>query len=249
MRPLRVVAAAACLAISGLVAPLAGAATAEPAELDTANQPMIIDGNFAEETRGAARLFRNGAEVCSATVIAPEWVLTAEHCVASSGNSVRYGDLDQHAGTLVDQAPNGVITHPSADLALIRLANEVDTEFTPLAPSQQVAVGDTVQTYGWGATCIPAPGQGEASCQSQYLKYANVEVTGVDGTCRGDYRGGLGVCGSRIDGIPAGGDSGGPMFAESGYQIGVASTSDRRSVTVYTHITPYRDWITQHTGV
>ena len=81
--------------------------------------------------------------------------------------------------------------------------------------------------------------------QSRYLKVANVRVTSPQ--CS-DYEGGVAVCANRIDGITAGGDSGGPMFA-SGHQVGVASTSDRQYSTAYTNITQYRSWISQVAGV
>ena len=112
----------------------------------------------------------------------------------------------------------------------------------PLGTASNVSVGQTVQVYGWGATCT---GQPEINCQSRYLKYANVRVTSV--SCR-DYTGGVAVCAQRIDGITAGGDSGGPMFA-SGRQVGVASTSDRSTRTAYTNITQYRSWISSVAGV
>ena len=64
----------------------------------------------------------------------------------------------------------------------------------------------------------------------------------------GDYRGGVAVCANRVDGVPAGGDSGGPMFA-SGRQVGVASTSDRHVRTAYANVTYYRDWIFAIAGV
>ncbi|OEV22723.1 trypsin, partial [Streptomyces nanshensis] len=66
----------------------------------------------------------------------------------------------------------------------------------------------------------------EINCQSRYLKYANVVVTGG---CQDAYCGSA-ICARRGDGITAGGDSGGPMMA-NGAQVGVASTSDRQSNT------------------
>jgi secreted trypsin-like serine protease len=74
---------------------------------------------------------------------------------------------------------------------------------------------------------------------------ANVQVTSVD--CP-DGAAGVSVCANRGDGITAGGDSGGPMYA-NGKQVGVASTSDRQSYTAYINITQYRDWIQSVAGV
>ncbi|MPZ79107.1 MAG: trypsin-like serine protease [Actinophytocola sp.] len=209
--------------------------------------PAIIDGGFAENAPWAARLFVNGQENCSATIIAPEWILTAQHCVAGGGTyTFHIGSLDQTQG----ESATGINiqTHPSADLALVQLDHAVSATYSPLGTADAVDVGQTVQVYGWGATCTDQP---EINCQSQLLKVANVGVSSV--SCS-DYIGGTAVCANRIDGITAGGDSGGPMFATSPadggyYQVGVASTSDRQTFTAYTNVTQYRDWIAGIAGV
>ncbi|WP_433871082.1 S1 family peptidase [Saccharopolyspora sp. CA-218241] len=237
-------AAALVLAALAFTAPAQAAPAPQeaPAPPADAVQPFIIDGREVDSAPWAARLFIDGQENCSASIIAPEWVLTAEHCVAGGEVSFNVGDVDQTQGVHVTQVPGGVHTHPSADLALVNIDQAVDTEYAPLGSVGDVAVGDTVQTYGWGATCTDRP---EIQCQSQILKVADVQVTDIG--CS-DYRGGTAVCASRGDGIPAGGDSGGPMFS-GGVQVGVASTSDRATRTAYTNITEYRDWISSLAGV
>jgi secreted trypsin-like serine protease len=231
--------AAAALAVMGVVTPVA---TAAPATQPSDVTPMIIGGGTASNAPWAARLFRNGGQVCTATVIAPLYVLTARHCVAGSGTyTVRIGSLDQTSGGQM-RTGSTITRHPSADLAIIRLTQSYSGTYSPLGTTSNVAVGQTVQVYGWGATCT---GQPEINCQSRYLKFANVRVTSV--SCS-DYTGGIAVCASRIDGITAGGDSGGPMFA-SGRQVGVASTSDRSTRTAYTNVTRYRSWIQSIAGV
>ncbi|GAB1508823.1 S1 family peptidase [Actinophytocola sp. KF-1] len=208
--------------------------------------PAIIDGGNATSGPWAARLFVDGQENCSATIIAPTWILTAEHCVAGSGTyTFHIGDLDQTQG---EQATGVAIhTNPEADLALVELDHAVTATYSPLGNPDAVEVGETVQVYGWGATCTDRP---EIECQSQLLKVANVQVSAVDCT---DYRGGTAVCANRVDGITAGGDSGGPMFATapdgSYVQVGVASTSDRQTFTAYANLTAYRDWIASIAGV
>lgn len=224
---------------------LAPTASAAP-ESDV--QPYIIGGGTATNAPWAARLFRNGQQNCSATIIAPTWVLTAQHCVASSGTyTFRIGSLDQTTGGTMATAVQ-IIQHPSADLALARLDRSVAGTYAPLGTTTAVAVNQTVQLYGWGATCTNQP---EINCQSRYLKYANTRVTSVNGR---DYRGGIAISVTRIDGIAAGGDSGGPMFATSPvdgrrYQVGVASTSDRSTRSNYTAVTRYRSWIASYAGV
>jgi secreted trypsin-like serine protease len=217
-------------------------ATASAAPEDPNMSPMIIGGSDASNFPYAARLFFNGRENCSATKIAPQWILTAEHCVSGSGTyTFRAGSLDQTSGGQLVTA-NQIIKHPSADLALARVSTSMSAPFAPLGST--VSVGETVKIYGWGATCTNQP---EINCQSRYLKVADTRVTTTNGR---DYRGGQAISVRRIDGIAAGGDSGGPMFAD-GRQVGVASTSDRSSVSNYTNInnTSYRAWIRQYAGV
>lgn len=219
---------------------LATPATAAPEE--PGMSPMIIGGSYASNFPYAARLFVNGRENCSATKIAPTWILTAEHCVSRSGTyTFRAGSLDQTSGGQLVTGTQ-IIKHSSADLALVRVSTSMSAPFSPLG--NPVAVGQTVQLYGWGATCTNQP---EINCQSRYLKVANTRVTSTNGR---DYRGGQAISVTRVDGIAAGGDSGGPMFAD-GRQVGVASTSDRATRSNYTSLnnTSYRNWIRQHTGV
>nr|WP_218888498.1 trypsin-like serine protease [Saccharopolyspora hordei] len=226
---------------------MAAAAFAAPAQATEPQaqdvRPNIIDGREVDSAPWAARLFVDGQENCTATIIAPEWVLTAQHCVAGGGQlSFNIGDVDQTQGEHAEAKSGGVVVHDTADLALVNIDHAVQTEYAPLGSVGDVEVGDTVQTYGWGATCTDKP---EIECQAQILKVADVDVTDI--ACS-DYRGGTAVCATRGDGIPAGGDSGGPMFS-GGVQVGVASTSDRQSTTAYTNITEYRDWIQSVAGV
>lgn len=204
---------------------------------------QIIDGGYATNAPWAARMFANGQQRCSATIIAPVYILSARHCVedvSASALSFRIGSLDQFNG---GQTASGVSyeLHSSADLAIIRLDRSVIATYSPLGTTNHVYVNQTVQVYGWGATCTNQP---EINCQSQRLKVANVVVTSV--SCS-DYIGGVAVCARYGNGIPAGGDSGGPMFA-AGRQVGVASTSNRATRTAYTNVTAYRGWIQSIAG-
>ena len=241
MRISKIALAFACSAIT--MAGVAPAAVAAPTA-DPGAGIQIIDGGLAQSGPWAARMFHNGQQRCSATIIAPTYILSARHCVSGlpvSGFSFRIGSLDQTTGGQTASAV-AITMHPSADLSIIRLDRSVSATYSPLGTTSNVANGQTVQIYGWGATCT---GQPEINCQSQLLKVANVVVTSV--SCS-DFTGGIAVCARRGDGIAAGGDSGGPMFA-SGRQVGVASTSNRATRTAYTNITRYRSWISSVAGV
>ncbi|MEW1654181.1 trypsin-like serine protease [Streptomyces sp. NPDC093707] len=228
--------AAAAVAVLALVTPAASAAPVSPG---TPGPRPIIGGQYANSGPWAARLYSNGQETCSATIIAPTWILTAKHCVAGGALSFRIGSLDQYSGGV---AANGVQTYTSGpDLALVRLDRSVSTTYATLGQPGSVSVGQNVQVYGWGATSQCGS---EINCQSRYLKYANVTVSGG---CTDAY-GGSAICAYRGDGITAGGDSGGPMMA-NGVQVGVASTSDRQTSTAYSNVTAYRSWIRSIAGV
>nr|WP_246019425.1 trypsin-like serine protease [Saccharothrix australiensis] len=217
---------------------LAPNASAAPAAADTEVSPYIIGGGYASNAPWAARLFSNGRQTCSATIIAPTWILTAKHCVSGGGLSFRIGSLNQSSGGTL---ANGVQTHThSSDLALVRLDKSVSGTYATLASSSPGA-GTSVQVYGWGATSRCGS---EINCQSERLKVANVTVSG---SCTDAY-GGTAICARRGNGITAGGDSGGPMMS-GGQQIGVASTSDRQTTTAYTNVTRYRSWIQSIAGV
>ncbi|GAA3462187.1 trypsin-like serine protease [Saccharothrix longispora] len=236
MRITRLVPAIAAALLSLLTAVPSGAAAPAP---DGGVTPYIIGGGYASNAPWAARLFSNGRQTCSATIIAPTWILTAKHCVSGGGLSFRIGSLDQTSGGTV---ANGVQTvNHSSDLSLVRLDRSVSAGYARLGQPGSVTVGQSVQVYGWGATSRCGS---EINCQSQYLKVANVTVTGG---CTDAY-GGSAICARRGDGITAGGDSGGPMMA-SGVQVGVASTSDRQTTTAYTNVTRYRSWIQSVAGV
>ncbi|RZS34040.1 trypsin [Herbihabitans rhizosphaerae] len=245
MRLLRIGAVVAGVALTVLGASPAMAAPEQPSG---PVGPRIIDGDLAKSGPWAARQFNDGREACSSTIIAPKWILTAQHCVDGAGElTFHIGNLDQTQG----EKATGVKVHesPDADLALVELDHEVQATYSPLGNPGDAEVGETVQLYGWGATCTDKP---EIECQSQHLKVANTEVTAVDGSCQ-DYRGGKAVCVKRGDGIAAGGDSGGPMFAKNAdgkdVQVGVASTSDRQTRSTYGNITQYRDWVKSIAGV
>ncbi|WP_443217807.1 S1 family peptidase [Saccharothrix sp. CCNWYY140] len=235
MRPSRLIPALAAALLSLLA--LAPAGSAAPAT-DGGVSPYIIGGGYASNAPWAARLFSNGRQTCTATIIAPTWILTARHCVSGGGLSFRIGSLDQTTGGTV---ANGVQTYThSSDLALVRLDRSVSATYSRLATASPAA-GTTVQVYGWGATSRCGS---EINCQSRYLKVANVIVSGA---CTDAY-GGSAICARYGNGITAGGDSGGPMV-HNGLQIGVASTSDRQTTTAYTNVTRYRSWIQSIAGV
>lgn len=227
------------LASVGLV-PVAGAAPAQEPGVGI----DIIGGDVATNAPWAARLFTDGQEFCTGALIAPTYVLTAEHCLTQRPGTVRtfrIGSLDQTSGGVTATAVDFWV-NSEADIGVARIDRPVHTTYAQLGGHGDVRVSDIVQVYGWGATCTDRP---ETECQSRFLKVADLKVTQLGGE---DYKGGVAICAKRVDGIPAGGDSGGPMFAGDRI-VGVASTSDRDKRACYTSVVHYRHWIHTVSGV
>jgi trypsin len=203
----------------------------------TQSSPRIIGGQNADDAPWAAQVSWNdtGFE-CSGTVIAPQWVLTAGHCANPDGMSVLIGSPQLGQGT-EDQVDKATVD-PDGDMALLHLADPVQTTFARLADSDPKE-GDINEIYGWGMTST-------TSAPAQQLKMAKVKVTSVD--CQ-DAVGGKAICSSALTGAAFHGDSGGPEMAD-GVEVGVCSTGDEQAQTQqYASVAANRDWIHQVASV
>ncbi|MFS8100706.1 trypsin-like serine protease [Lentzea alba] len=196
-------------------------------------RPNIVEGEFVGSAPWAVQLQGGGQFGCTASIIAPEWVLSARHC---GGDSVRVGNVNLGQGE--ERAIVERIDHPVADLMLLRLESSVDTEYVKLA-DRVPEVGEVHHIYGWGTTDYEC-------CESisPYLKRAAVKVVGMSQ----DAFGGVAVETRWETGTAGYGDSGGPQIDADGVQMGVCSTGDYE-LTQYASIATYRDWIREVAGV
>ncbi|MFI5489337.1 S1 family peptidase [Micromonospora echinaurantiaca] len=194
----------------------------------------IIGGGTVSSAPWAAAVFSNGSFTCSGTIIAPQWVLTARHCLGGS-MSVRVGSVYRSSGGVTRTVS---ATYSRYDLALMRLSSSVSTSYVTLASSNP-PIGSTNSIYGWGMTCYSG-----CSASSQ-LKTASVQVTSNSAT---DAYGGQAIRSTRINGNAWRGDSGGPQFY-NGRQVGVASTADGVNIQNYGSVAYNRAWITSVAGV
>ncbi|HEX6967885.1 MAG TPA: DUF1986 domain-containing protein [Micromonosporaceae bacterium] len=224
------------LGLAVLASALAGALLAPSGAVAKPNtvEPYIIGGSYVSSAPWAAAVFSNGNFTCSGTIIAPEWVMTARHCVSGS-MSVRVGSVYRSSGGVTRSV---TAAYARYDIALMRLSSPVSTSYVTLADSNP-PVGSTNYIYGWGMTCY-------SGCSaSTVLKTANVQVTSNSAT---DAYGGQAIRSSRINGNAWRGDSGGPQFY-NGRQVGVASTADGYSIQNYSSVAASRSWIRSITGV
>lgn len=199
--------------------------------------PRIIGGEYVSSAPWAAALYYSDEFYCSGTVIAPRWVITAQHCIYDGyAMSVRVGNVYHRNGTMAQV--QRLTRARGADLALLYLDRSINTTYAPLATANP-RTGATNNIYGWG-TIEP----GEDAPLSERLKTATVRVTSTNDT---DYYGGRAIRSRVLSGGPGYGDSGGPQL-DGGRLVGVCSTGDYVNQS-YASVLANRSWIRDVAGV
>ncbi|MCX5384465.1 trypsin-like serine protease [Streptomyces sp. NBC_00083] len=210
----------------------------------------VIGGTTSTYAPWAVRILVDGRPTCTGTAVAPRWVISASHCFFEQGMPVadrrielRFGSLDERRGTVVRPVAGGRVGATDADMMLIKVA-PMKVRTAPLATDGALP-GRTVRQYGWGATCAGD----ENACQSPVLKEAELRVVRPDDArCEGyTAPGGSDFCMEKVSGIPAGGDSGGPVMsiAPHGAEtlVGVFDGSDREEIAEAGEVSRQRAWI------
>jgi secreted trypsin-like serine protease len=148
------------LLLAGLVAGLNGQAFGQT---DT---EMIVGGKEAPEGKypWQVRLYSNMDDTfgfCGGSIIAPQWILTAGHCLMDTeAVVVGYGNNDRAKTKKIESEK--IIVHPDyidgkkADLALVKLKTPIPDakaiSFVDAAKEQTLMpAGATVTVTGWGA--------------------------------------------------------------------------------------------------
>ena len=263
-------AAAAAVALMG-----PGSALAAENVRGGENRPQIIGGDPATDqyTFAASLQYKDQGDrpsphKCGGALIAPQWVVTAAHCIATVDGTllnpadfrVSLGSNDNQAGTRIDAAQ--FVAHPywgagqesAGDIGLIKLATP-STE-TPINNILHPSTNQTVRMIGWGRTVDGDPN----SMPREILELDTKLLLHADCYFGDDFDATPGdVCVSRAKNDTAGacnGDSGSPLIwkvngvwrlvgvdSRSGGESGCLNTPE-----VYTTTDFYWSWVKETTN-
>ncbi|MCX5444140.1 S1 family peptidase [Streptomyces nigrescens] len=218
--------------------------------MSSAPASAVIGGSKSTYGPWAVRMLVDGKPACTGTAVARQWILSASHCffeqaqpIADKRISFQVGSLDVRKGTTVHPVPGGRVGSAHADMMLIKVPPM--TVHTARLATARAVPGQAVRQYGWGATCDGD----ENTCQSPVLKQSELRVVRPDDPRCAGYTapGGSDFCMEKVSGIPAGGDSGGPVMSigPRGTEtlLGVFDGSDREKIAEAGEISQQLAWI------
>src|SRR5215210_657022 len=237
--------------------------TAAAMLLATVSAHAVTRGTVVHNPNGirqsVVRVESSRGELCSGTLIAPDLVLTAAHCVTQRAayrvvavdSAFRQRAVMATAAALHPAFVPGTTprTQPGVDLALLKLRQPLGTDFAPLDPraAAPVGAGQPVELAGFGSTAEDARGSARVLRRTQLVTLGTLQVANrvlvVADQQRLAATSGAGACR---------GDSGGPIL-QGGRLVGVVSWSSgalrsrvRTACGGFTAVTPLAEhapWI------
>lgn len=197
----------------------------------SASQPII--GGTTDSGDPSVVLLGGGGVWCTGTLIAPNVVLTAAHCISAKNNFVYFGPqyLGDAGGSVIAVAQSyqhpDYATNKSVDIGIVVLSSAsavTPSAFSSTAPT----VNETVHVVGFGDTANPT--------EPAYTKM-QIDVP-ISAVASDSFSTGPAICS---------GDSGGPAFANA-VIAGVVSGHSIQScggTAGYVRVDLYAQWIQQ----
>ncbi|MGH3625051.1 MAG: S1 family peptidase [Sciscionella sp.] len=255
---------AAVFVFAGSAAPPTEARAVRAASVES---PDIVGGTAATENysfMASMQGTKDGDPNCGASLIKPDWLVTAAHCVNGQEPAqwrYRIGSTDRTTGGEL-AVPDQFVTHPKYDptdtgdydIALVHLARSVTAKPVPIA-TRSPAHGTAIRELGWGLTC-PKRGCGAAPTS---LRQVDTSVV-TDASCGGKdspFDPARELCLDNNGGRASTcfGDSGGPalVFTARGWSLaGVTSRGQTLACPerpgIFTDVSAHAAWIAEQTS-
>lgn len=250
----------------GLTLALAGCADGGGQLPEDVAQEAIVGGQPDTTSHAVIGIITREGELCSGSLILPNLVLTARHCVAAlASDSVQCGVSMFGAvhpasdfaiswdANLRDNIDDSTVYRASSvrvppdpgvcgnDIALIELSTNVPADqAVPIVPriDSPPATNEVFNAVGYGIT---NPNDQSGSTAGQRMRYDGGKVTCVGTACRG----GGSTANEWTGQVPVcSGDSGGPALDSQGRVIGATSRGPQDCASaVYSAVSPWKSFI------
>lgn len=177
-----------------------------------------ITGGTPSGNEAVVELAYGDVLACSATVIAPQAVLTAAHCLAGSTlPEIVDGDGVHHPAIAGFVHPGFDAATLDHDLALVVVDPPLAIVPLPYATAPTAVVGDTIEVIGFGWTVAgdgSPPARRTGSSQLSAIEPLQLRSTAAPSqTCEGDS-GGPALFGAQVIGVASSGDPMCVQFAQ-----------------------------------